>query len=74
LERGGDAYVFTHNGSVNAVSIRVLLARLYYGLSMYDEAEDIVDLLDPNNSLSGSSPSYLQDLLLAIEDLEELIP
>ncbi len=74
LERGGDSWSFTHNTSVNAVSIRVLLARAYYGLARYDDAEAIVDLLDPGNSVTSSSSTYLQDLLLAIESLEDLIP
>jgi tetratricopeptide (TPR) repeat protein len=74
LQRGGDSYVFPHNPSINAVSLRVLLARAYYGLGQYSDAGDIVDILDPNNGLNPSGATYLQDLLLAIEGLEELIP
>ncbi|MFH1679387.1 MAG: hypothetical protein ABIH26_01940 [Candidatus Eisenbacteria bacterium] len=74
LREGGDSYVFEHIHSVNAISLRVLLARSYYGLGQYQDAQDIVDLLDPNNGLSASSPTYLRDLLTAIEGLEELIP
>jgi tetratricopeptide (TPR) repeat protein len=74
LRRGGDSYVFSHNPSINAVSLRVLQAHAYYGLGRYSEAEDVVDLLDPNNGLNSSGATYLQDLLLAIEGLQELIP
>ncbi len=73
LQRGGGSYVFARNTSVSSVSLRVLLARAYYGIGRYQEAREIVDLLDPNNGLSSSSPTYLRDLLLAIEGLGDLV-
>ena len=73
LDRGGDAYTHPEIGSVTAISMRVLLARSYYAIADYDEAQEIVDILDPNNTLEPSRPSYLNELLAAIEDLQELL-
>jgi len=70
LERGGDAYKFQHNPEVNARNLRVLLARTYYALGEYQDAHDLVNLLDPENTLNASSSNYLAELLDAIEDLE----
>ncbi|MBN1824758.1 MAG: hypothetical protein JW958_00745 [Candidatus Eisenbacteria bacterium] len=69
LELSGDGWIFRYNEEVNAGGLRVLLARAYYALAEYDRAHDIVDLLDPNNTLNPSEPGYLQDLLIAIESL-----
>jgi len=73
LDRGGDSYVFSHIAAVDAISLRVLLARSYYALAAYEEAQGIVDILDPTNTLDPSAATYLLDLLLAIEDLEDLV-
>lgn len=71
LARGGDAYQFAHHEDVNARNLRVLLARTHFALADYEEAKEILDLLDPNNTVLPSSPNYLQDLLLALEALED---
>jgi tetratricopeptide (TPR) repeat protein len=73
LEMGGDSYQFEHNQAVTAVSLRVLLAAAYFDLARYDRAQEIVELLNPNTELDPRSPSYLQELLLAIENLGGLL-
>ena len=74
LERGGDSFVFSHNGSVNTISMRVLLARASFGMGEYQDAHEMLDILDPDNDVLSSSPTYIQELLLAIEGLEDLLP
>ncbi|MFH1279656.1 MAG: hypothetical protein ABIK65_14910 [Candidatus Eisenbacteria bacterium] len=72
LARGGDAFEFEHHESVNARNLRVLLARTYFALAQYENAKENLDILDPNNGVLSSSATYLQDLLLAIENLEDV--
>jgi len=69
LDLAGDGWIFAYNEDVSSGSLRVLLARVYYALAEYDKAHDIVDLLDPNNTLNPSEPGYLQALLVAVESL-----
>lgn len=74
LDLGGDAFQFPHNPTVNSLTLRILLARSYYGLADYEEAERILDILDPENNVTNSSSTYILDLLLAIESLEGTAP
>ncbi len=73
LAMAGDSFQFEHNSEVNSVSLRVLLAMVYFDLARYDDAQEMVDLLNPDNGLDPRSPFYLQELLLVIENLGGLL-
>lgn len=69
LTAHGDSYVFSHDTTVSSRDVRILYALASYHIGDYGTAEAQVEFLDPTIDLDSSAPSYLAELLEAIESL-----
>ncbi|MFC1717006.1 hypothetical protein ACFL6S_25280 [Candidatus Poribacteria bacterium] len=75
---GGESYVFSQIPDVQTRNLRLLMAESYYATGQYADAQNQVDILNPDNNLDQDSRTYTEDLLLEMESLgstvlEELI-
>ena len=60
----------SHHDDIKAADIHILLAECYYSIGDYAAAKAQIDLLGGTGKfLDTSSPTYLRDLLLLIEEL-----
>jgi len=71
IDKGGPDFVFSHNPSVTTRNLRLLLANIYFRNQDYIAAQDQVDLLAPDNTLTPGSRDYVTELLQLIESLGE---
>ncbi len=71
IDKGGPDFVFEHNALVTTRNLRLLLANIYYRNQDYIAAQDQIDLLVPDNTLSPGSRDYVTELLQLIESLSE---
>jgi len=71
IDKGGPDFVFVHNSAVTTRNLRLLLANLYFRNQDYIAAQDQVDLLVPDNTLTPGSRDYVTELLQLIESLAE---
>lgn len=66
-------YTFRHDVSISINDLKLIKAQSYFMLGNYAEAQDIIDVLDPQNQLDQSNASYIEDLALEIENLWKTI-
>ena len=74
ISLGGEEYVFGQFPDVNTENLRLLMAESYYATGQYTNSREQVDILNPDNNLDPDSRTYLQELLLEIENLGSTMP
>ncbi|MFN0151112.1 MAG: tetratricopeptide repeat protein [bacterium] len=71
IDKGGPDFQFVHNPLITTRNLRLLLAGIYFRNQDYIAAQDQIDLLVPDNTLSPGSREYVTELLQLIESLAE---
>lgn len=67
LEKGGPDFVFEHNTSITATSLRYLLATVYFRNQNYAAAQGELDLIFPQNDLNPDSREYVAEMLALLD-------
>ncbi len=62
-------YTFVHDTSITETDLLWVRARAHFLLGQYDQAQIVVDVLVPTNTLDPNSPTYIQELADLIESL-----
>ncbi|MBX7151993.1 hypothetical protein K1X84_10160, partial [bacterium] len=63
------SYTFSHDNTITQTDLLWVKARAHFLLGQYAQAQTVVNVLAPSNTLNPGSPTYQQDLAALIESL-----
>ncbi len=66
---GPSFYAFRHDATISLNDLLLVQAQSYFMLGDYESTQTLIDRLDPTNRLDVTSPTYIEDLSLEIENL-----
>lgn len=66
-------YTFSRDNTINQLDMLWIKARAHYLNGDFANAEAMVDILNPGNTLNSASPTYVADLADVIEQLRSVV-